>query len=383
MVPQPSKAILIAAFLLNAILVQGVEAGVKAEDTVLLQLGAHEEGQTRVGWRLASAGSDDDDEAAHPHPKKKEGGCAEEEGGDKEKIVGGVPFKAINHDSQYVDEWGNKITTLTTTTTETTVALKLPKKGPLFKLVMTGSCKDQGMLPITDNDLCAQAAQELAAPGAETLLETQAQDTPEGCFVQNMAKLFIGKNPAAKGKGAMKQDLLNVMFPLCRHEPVFTHGCINHDNWWSEKVGGGCDAYCKLRQCSPTGGYTRHWKTGTMGSFKDYEDKETGKSPVVACCCCGGGLPEFKLITEAACADHGLRPITDEATCEKAAEHLILTDQAATKTSVEDRPEGCYLWNGKNLQFGDNPANAGKGVFASETDTRFPLCTGVPDLVDS
>lgn len=87
------------------------------------------------------------------------------------------------------------------------------------------------------------------------------------------------------------------------------------------------------------------------------------------------------MVTRGACGDLGLHPIGGKLACEEAARVLELAQVSAQLSGVENRPEGCYLYNRTQLWLAINPRNQGNGAQVAGNMTRYPICSVNPEGV--
>jgi len=88
-------------------------------------------------------------------------------------------------------------------------------------------------------------------------------------------------------------------------------------------------------------------------------------------------MPAFKKIQQGRCADVGMHPIADKATCTAAAAALGLDEPELGLVDEMAAPEGCYLKHGESLWLDVDGGNRGRGAMAG----REPLCSSSPDPV--
>jgi len=94
-----------------------------------------------------------------------------------------------------------------------------PNKIVFVDEISEGSCADikfrgKTGLPINDERLCSLAAQVLGVPDVQPK-KTNSLNRPEGCYVFQGNKLFMGLNPNNKGKGAGTSTGFISRHPIC------------------------------------------------------------------------------------------------------------------------------------------------------------------------
>jgi len=80
-------------------------------------------------------------------------------------------------------------------------------------------------------------------------------------------------------------------------------------------------------------------------------------------------------ISAGSCLDVGGVAINDQELCQRAARVLGVPDITASQTNAVRRPEGCYVFRGRFLFMGVNPASEGNGAETSTRGrSRHPIC---------
>mmetsp|Transcript_45204 Transcript_45204/g.105393 ORF Transcript_45204/g.105393 Transcript_45204/m.105393 type:complete len:608 (+) Transcript_45204:20-1843(+) len=91
--------------------------------------------------------------------------------------------------------------TSTGTSTSTTESTTTVPEGEFVRLLTSGTCAVLQLFPILGPAECEEAARQLELPDltAET---TATANRPEGCYLYEGQSLWVGVNPASKGRGA-------------------------------------------------------------------------------------------------------------------------------------------------------------------------------------
>lgn len=117
-------------------------------------------------------------------------------------------------------------TTNPTTTSNAPITTTLPTLGTITPTtpnpqeirfvaeLSQGRCSSFGGFPINDEALCIRAASVLGVPDI-TISKANARNRPEGCYVFRGNRLFMGVNPASRGKGAETSTPTRPRHPIC------------------------------------------------------------------------------------------------------------------------------------------------------------------------
>jgi len=279
-----------------------------------------------------------------------------------------------------------------------------------FREISSGTCAEAGLKAVTLASTCELAAQALGKQDT-TASDVGSDGVPEGCFVEDGARLLMGTSATARGVPASQR-----LRPLCTSlvpsfQEVTSGNCAGAGLSPTTLVTACDDARRALgvqgavqltsARGAPEGCFVFRGvqvflsvNPANRGNGAAVTSQGSPLTPVCMAFVAPGqppapaptpappataaptpapAAPAFRALSSGACAGQGLFPIVLAPVCEAAAEALGLPDTSATGTGTQRGPEGCFLFRGRRLFLGTAPAARGRGASAG----RQPLCTSL------